>query len=260
MNYSIPAPIYRRRFLVFDVETTGLLPKITKNTPPPTIDQYPHIIQLSFAVYDLYDRRIVQSYDSYVKTPKSVHISEFVSNLTGITNEICETQGRSIIRVLKQFYAAYRCCDGLVAHNMDFDEKMISIEIERNREEIMKRAPYCMTLFHPIYEKVNNIDRFCTMRRGTTMCNLTFLKSVETNNIGAAAEAANAAPTKEVSVSVSVSVSKKRKFPKLAELFATLFESEKIPTNLHNSMVDVLVCLKCYLKMRHGIDDNSLIK
>jgi DNA polymerase III alpha subunit (gram-positive type) len=121
MNYSIAAPIYRRRFLIFDVETTGLLPKNTKNAPPPTIDQYPYIIQLSFAIYDIYDRRIIRSYDSYIKLPKTVEISEFVSNLTGITNEICETQGRHIIRVLKQFYAAYRECEGLVAHNMDFD-------------------------------------------------------------------------------------------------------------------------------------------
>jgi hypothetical protein len=110
-------------------------------------------------------------------------------------------------------------------------------------------------MFHPIYEKVNNIDRFCTMRRGTAMCNLTFLKSVEMQT-GLEMGAANAAPTKEVSVSVSIS--KRRKFPKLAELFATLFETETPPQNLHNSMVDVLVCLKCYLKMRHGIDDTNI--
>jgi DNA polymerase III epsilon subunit-like protein len=240
MNYAIPAPIYRRRFLVFDVETTGLLPKIPKNAPAPTIDQYPHIIQLSFAVYDLYDRRIVQSYDSYVKLPKSVQISEFVTNLTGITNELCETQGRSIIRVLKRFYAAYRQCEGLVAHNMDFDEKMILIEIERNRDEIIKRAPYCLTMFQPIYEKLNNIDRYCTMRRGTALCNIE-MSNVNPFDTGAA----NAAP-------------KRKKFPKLAELFTKLFETENPPQNLHNSMIDVLVCLKCYLKMRHNIEDKSI--
>jgi hypothetical protein len=243
MNYSIPAPIYRRKFLIFDVETTGLLPKSTKNTPPPTIDQYPYIIQMSFAVYDIYDRRIIQSYDSYVKLPKSVQIPEFVSNLTGITNEICETQGCSIIRILKQFYAVYQLCDGLVAHNMDFDEKMISIEIERNHEEIMKRAPYCMTMFNPLYEKIKNIERYCTMRRGTNICNIEII-----NN-------------KELLVhddDAKNKVSKRKKFPKLAELFATLFESATPPQNLHNSMVDVLVCLKCYLKMRHNIEDKSI--
>ena len=243
MNYSIPAPIYRRRFLIFDVETTGLLPKKVKNVPPPTIDQYPYIIQLSFAIYDIYDRRIIRSYDSYIKLPKTVEISEFVTNLTGITNEICETQGRNIIRVLKHFYAAYRECEGLVAHNMDFDEKMILVEIERNHEEIMKRAPYCLTMFNPIHEKVNNIERYCTMRRGTALCNIDLkqLESIQDTD------------------DTKIKRPKMKKFPKLAELFKTLFENETLPANLHNSMIDVLVCLKCYLKMRHNIDDKLIL-
>jgi hypothetical protein len=36
------------------------------------------------------------------------------------------------------------------------------------------------------------------------------------------------------------------KFPTLCELYMHLFH--KTPENLHNSMMDVLVCLRCYLK------------
>jgi len=31
------------------------------------------------------------------------------------------------------------------------------------------------------------------------------------------------------------------------------------PDGLHNSMMDVLVCLRCYLKMRHRLDAGLLV-
>jgi hypothetical protein len=40
------------------------------------------------------------------------------------------------------------------------------------------------------------------------------------------------------------------KWPRLSELHKHLFHEEA--TGLHNSMMDVLVCLKCYLKMTTG--------
>jgi hypothetical protein len=41
---------------------------------------------------------------------------------------------------------------------------------------------------------------------------------------------------------------KYKKYPKLAELYFTLFR--QAPTNLHNSIVDTLVCLRCFLRMK----------
>tara|TARA_B100000795_G_scaffold267843_2_gene253535 strand:+ start:1122 stop:1751 length:630 start_codon:yes stop_codon:yes gene_type:complete len=42
------------------------------------------------------------------------------------------------------------------------------------------------------------------------------------------------------------------KFPKLIELYKKLFD--EIPSNLHNSLYDVLVCFRCYYRMRFGKD------
>lgn len=42
------------------------------------------------------------------------------------------------------------------------------------------------------------------------------------------------------------------KFPKLLELHEHFFKT--VPKGLHNSMVDVLVCLRCYIKMKFDID------
>jgi DNA polymerase III alpha subunit (gram-positive type) len=144
----INAPKRKRNFMVFDVETTD---KIKKNAP---LDQQPHIIQLSFIVYDLHERRIIQKFDSYVNIPQNIEISAFITGLTGATREKCDN-GMHILDALDEFYNAYFWCDEIVANNIEFDVQMIMYEIERNRQEIMKKMPYCSTIFNTIYEKVN---------------------------------------------------------------------------------------------------------
>jgi len=232
----IQPPVFRKRFLVFDVETSGLLPNNRRGASCQAvpIEQYPHILQLSFAIYDIADKKVVRQFDSYVRIPESIEIPPIVQDLTGITKDMCQTQGRDILYVLEQFYEAYMFCDGLVAHNMDFDEKMIMVEIERNRPILMEKAPHCFMTFNTMYEKVHGIERFCTMRKGTDMCNIL----VESKLPGRP-------PSK--------------KWPKLNELYAKLFDGEQVD-GLHNSMVDVLVCLRCYLKMRHNIDDVAFLQ
>ena len=42
------------------------------------------------------------------------------------------------------------------------------------------------------------------------------------------------------------------RYPKLIELHEKLFKS--VPTNLHNSFIDVIVCLRCFYKMTHKKD------
>jgi DNA polymerase III alpha subunit (gram-positive type) len=228
MNTVIKAPLRRRYYLVFDVETNGLLPK---KTISPAIDQYPHILQLSFAVYDMETRTIVHKYDSYVNVPDRVVIDDFVSNLTGITKQICLTKGKPICNVLYDFYKAYKMCQGIVGHNLEFDTKMISVEVQRNQVALIEHGfADCLNLFQPMYEKINNIDRYCTMRMGIKLCNIVFEQA-----------------------SATTEQKQRLKFPKLSELHQKLFDGE-MPTNLHNSMVDVEVCLRCYLKMRHNIE------
>ena len=235
LTFSVPPPTYRRRFLVFDVESTGLLPNSRRgSTTALPITAYPHILQLSFAIYDLSQKQVIRKYDAYIDVPDDVVISEFVTNLTGISKEMCKREGKPIVEVLEQFYEAYMFCEGLVAHNMDFDEKMILVELERNRPAIMEKAPYCFMTFNPMYEKVHGIERYCTMRKGTDMCNIL----VESKMPGRP-------PSK--------------KWPKLIELYGKMFDGATVE-GLHNSMVDVLTCLRCYLKMRHGYDDTTLLK
>ena len=38
-----------------------------------------------------------------------------------------------------------------------------------------------------------------------------------------------------------------KKYPKLSELYENLFN--KVPVDLHNSLIDTIVCLRCFMKM-----------
>jgi DNA polymerase III epsilon subunit-like protein len=228
---SINAPVRRRFVLTFDVETTGLIPKQSRNALHPIpITEYPYIIQFSFILYDIIDKQLVQMYDSYIKIPDLVPIPEVVSELTGIYKLTCQNRGRNIIDALTAFTEAYKSCDCLVAHNMDFDQEMILIELERNRAEITSRSPHCFTLFNPVFERVRNIDKYCTMKKGTDICNI---------------------------VVSDQGKPPRKKWPKLSELYACLFNGAEVK-NLHNSIVDVKACLKCYLKMRHFEDSENI--
>ena len=270
MNRVIYTPTTcRNRRLIFDVETNGLIPKNNKLEPSPKIEDYPYILQLSFAVYDTYERKILYKYNSYVNVPESVEISDFITNLTGITREKCN-QGKKIVDILNVFYQAYISCHGLIAHNMEFDEKMIYIEIERNKHDIIKKAPYCLTIFNPVYEKINNIERFCTMRKSIALCNIEMKMPEKPKKPEKPERPRTRAYTlkleqirKEMEEKEKQLPSKEKKtmkkFPKLSELFSKLFKNETLPENMHNSMIDVLVCLRCYIKMQHNYDDTSLL-
>ena len=50
------------------------------------------------------------------------------------------------------------------------------------------------------------------------------------------------------------------KFPKLIELFKFYFPEEMDPENLHNSMIDVLITLRCFGKLKYNIDVNQKCK
>ena len=234
MNFTVSAPIRKKTVLVFDVETSGLLPKKDKSNPNHIpIEAYPHILQLSYALYDISSNQLLDKYDTYINVKKEVEISDKITELTGITRRSCN-KGVSIGEALTNFYKAYISSDVIVAHNIDFDKKMILVELERNRPEIIKNAPECMTIFNSTYEELNGVEHYCSMRKGTVITNIIV-------------------PSKYPGKPPSL------KWPRLNELYAKLFDGETVD-GLHNAMVDVLVCLRCYMKMRHNTDCGLLMK
>ena len=60
------------RALVFDVETSGLIPK---NKEGVKLEDMPHILQLSYVVFDTNGWKVVKSGDAYINVSKTVEIS-----------------------------------------------------------------------------------------------------------------------------------------------------------------------------------------
>ena len=91
-----------RKVIVFDVETTGLIPKVDPITKiPPPIEQCPHVIQLSYIKYNMYDHVIEEGYNAFINIPTTIEISPKITELTDITREICDN-GISIVDALER--------------------------------------------------------------------------------------------------------------------------------------------------------------
>jgi DNA polymerase III epsilon subunit-like protein len=210
--------------LIFDVETTGLIPKHKKTEPEPALETYPHIIQLSFLIYEIQSQTIVKAYNQYICPPSHIPITDEITKITGITQMICDTKGVDVTVALIEFYKAYLSCDIIIAHNIDFDQKNVLIEIERNLPYLSVRCPHIKVVFDPGYAKIFNIETICTMKKNVETCSI---------------------------YRVEPTGYRWKKYPTLGELYKHLFH--EIPTNLHNSMIDVLACMRCYLKTEHCI-------
>jgi len=219
VNYYSPIPKDRTVALVFDVETTGLLRRGTHN-----LDESPYVLQLSYAMYDCENRRLLKTVDSYIKIPVNVKIPKEASDVNHITSEMC-ADGYPMVELLKEFYEDYHKSTVLVAHNYKFDSTMLTIEFQRHWAELASSHPYALNIFQYTYAKSRKMRHMCTMESSTELCKLPHAKRQKEGN-----------PITY-------------KWPTLLELNTHLFGDEQQPTNLHNSMVDVMVTMRCYIKM-----------
>jgi DNA polymerase III epsilon subunit-like protein len=197
------------KLLTFDVETTGLPEKFA------SIRQtwkWPYIVQISWMVYDTSKNKVISMEDHIVKLPKKITIPIESSNIHGITTEKMRNCGEDIEDILKKFMTDVRKSKILIAHNLQFDLKMISVEQIRN-----------------CYKKTLADSRkklYCTMKHGKNITNLFYYSKYYDKM--------------------------KLKPPKLIELHQKLFN--ETPDNLHNSLIDILVCFRCFGKLYWDVD------
>jgi len=276
MKMSIPK--YHHRVMVFDTETTGLMPRHKPGTPFPPMEAYPHIMQFSWIVYNILENKIEEVVDEYVQIPKTVPISPESIQVHGITREIADEKGKPITTLLAKFFVAYMKCDCIVAHNLQFDSEMVRKEMWRNRVELeMKlankdRVNMMCGIFTKKFNAVYHIDTFCTMMNTIQFCGIEFAAKpkipdsvefveskreeceqtpvvYETSLIDTSLVDTSLNPMLSEVVLVTEPKTSRKKFPKLNELYSKLFDTP-LPMDMHNSIVDVLVCLRCFLKVR----------
>jgi DNA polymerase III epsilon subunit-like protein len=211
------------RFLVFDTETTGL-PK-SKYISPSTLQQWPHIVQFSYAIYDTSLNDIILTKDHIIKLPEDILISEDSTKIHGISNQISAKSGVYINDVLSEFFYFLRGVDILIGHNIEFDINMIKVELLRIVNENSLTQEKIKFYKYELHFLTNFKNISCTLKDTIEFCNIQ---------------------------SINKSGKSYLKYPKLSELHEKLFNTT--PTNLHNSFNDILVTLRCFMKLKHNID------
>ena len=206
------------RTLVFDSETTGL--SKTQIISPSTIHLWPHVVQFSYIVFDTESNKIVKIKDSIIKVPDGFIITEENAKIHGITTEISLAKGVDLLPVLEEFFADFDSADHIVGHNVSFDINMIKAELQRLiMNSFNEKLQEYLT-------KINTSTKFyCTMQETIELCAIEMKDKY-------------GRPYK--------------KFPKLVELYQKMFDVT--PKNLHNSLNDVIVCLRCFIKLKYEID------
>jgi DNA polymerase III epsilon subunit-like protein len=216
------------KVLIFDTETTGL-PK-TKVINPDSLRLWPHIVQLSYLIYDSDKNDIVVMEDNIIKTASDVVISEESSAIHGITRDISQTRGVKLDNVLNGFFDALKNVDVLVGHNISFDINVVVVELLRMIYDSQSGvSAEELTLIKTNLHLLRNYKNiYCTMQNSIDLCAIKV--------VGKTGREYN-------------------KFPRLNELHQKLFETT--PNNLHNSLNDILVTLRCYAMMMLKVDLNN---
>ena len=105
-------------YVLVDIETTGLSP------------QKDDIIEIG--AIKVKNNVVVESYSTLLKIDRKV--PSYITNLTGITTDMIEKEGREISEVLKEF-VDFAGNNILVGHNVNFDINFIYDKCEKYLEQ-----------------------------------------------------------------------------------------------------------------------------
>jgi DNA polymerase III subunit epsilon len=140
------------KILFFDCETNGL--PIKYNGSYTDVDNWPRVIQLAYVLTDehanvLKERSFLIKPDGWVVPTEKFWIEN------GHSTERCEEEGWPIVEVLDDFMSAKQEADLLVAHNLNFDHRIVWAEFIRAG-----------------MEPRSGMLKICTMQSSTTYCKL----------------------------------------------------------------------------------------
>jgi DNA polymerase III subunit epsilon len=139
-------------YLFFDTETTGL-PK-NYNAPLTKSDNWPRLVQIAWIIMD--DAGLeIETHESIIK-PEDFNIPYQATKIHGITTEQANIEGVLLETELYKFATAIDKIGILVAHNFDFDSKIIGAEFIRKK------------ILNHLFDK----SYICTMKSTTNFCRL----------------------------------------------------------------------------------------
>ena len=122
------------RLLFVDTETNGL-PQ-TRWADESDWKKWPEILQISWEIWEVEadgEPRIVKSEDHLLKQDPEIKWSAEAEKFHKISLSMCQAQGKEWNPVLKTFQKDLESSDALVAHNLDFDRKIIRAAMWRSK-------------------------------------------------------------------------------------------------------------------------------
>lgn len=137
--------------MFLDTETTGV---VDMRTPYDNLDDWPHTIQLSYAivVLDFSETGVkhiqtLQKCNFYINS--GIKVPEEASRINGITTKFIQENGFSPEDVFSQFVKDFQSVSFVVAYNHVFDMKMIKAELLRlGIDQHLRVKPWVDPMFH----------------------------------------------------------------------------------------------------------------
>lgn len=142
--------------LFVDTETTGR-PR-DYSLPASDTNNWPRIVQLAWILSDYSGNQISEG--NYIIKPDGYEIESTAANVHGITTEYATQNGSDALEVLDVFFNVCSDARMIVAHNLNFDRKVISSQFIR-------------CFYGDILESMPGI---CTMKSSTQYCALPNMK------------------------------------------------------------------------------------
>ena len=138
--------------LFFDTETTGL-PKNYK-APASDLKNWPRLVQVAWLVADKEGNEIKSA--EYIIKPDGFTIPAEAAKIHGITHELATSSGVDLKPVLEEIVKDISSAEVLIAHNVQFDEKILGAELLRMGQP----------------NHIEGKPRKCTMHSSTDFCRI----------------------------------------------------------------------------------------
>ncbi|MDD3284563.1 MAG: 3'-5' exonuclease [Patescibacteria group bacterium] len=139
-------------YLFFDTETTGL--PISWNAPISDSENWPRLVQIAWVIHNENGKETKSR--NYIIKPENFFIPHEAAKVHKITTEIANEKGVALDAVLNEFANDVNNIKFLIAHNIDFDEKVIGAEFFRKN----------------IKNKMSGIEKICTMKSSVDFCQI----------------------------------------------------------------------------------------
>jgi len=231
--------------VVFDTETTDKINYVEDESGKKKAIM-PRVIQLGYIYYDTSAPKKTKIFDKLIDIDDSIEISEGAAKVHGISKmKIQQTSpGKKLTmeKALEQFIDDIENCDHVVAHNVDFDKNVLLHELEQLENEELKTRG--LALFNTFTGKK---QWTCTMKDNIKVCKL---QSEKQRNLDRYLKSKGEPPKNYY------------KFPKLSETYKHYFGYEPNEEALHDAIMDVVLCLRVFVKYIGGKDicgDNTKI-